>query len=457
MDNRVFLYHKENLSYPQNFNDFPNEISKGVDLILDKLNSDKPFYKEELCAGDTIIIKPNLVTTMNYHFELDNKRQEAVTTNPSIIAAVIEYFYPFIGSNGKIIIADSPIEAVDFKSMTEKTGIAALVNYYQNKNYPVELLDIRDFRVIPRRIIHDVRLGMRSFNIGLFQKKKLSGDPKGYVQVDLGELSQFTGFKKMKQLRFYHPHFRKPLEAHKTNKHIYCISRTVLEAKLIINLPKMKTHKISGVTLAMKNNIGLTNKKFWLPHFTAGHPPKGDQFDHTPSFREKLTNWFRIIPIGFGNSLYIRFPTVNNSTQNVKMPIYNGSWPGNDTLWRVVADVAKIIEFSDSNGAVHEKPQRRIINILDGVIAGEGNGPLGASPKKCGLLLGSLNMLHLDLAATRLMGFNPEKLPYLKKNAALAINITSNELELPFFNFIPPERWESLVDQQWTGYLHQNK
>ena len=45
-----------------------------------------------------------------------------------------------------------------------------------------------------------------------------------------------------------------------------------LGADAVINIPKLKTHKKSGVTLALKSCIGLTNEKYWLPHYTEGSP-----------------------------------------------------------------------------------------------------------------------------------------------------------------------------------------
>ena len=57
----------------------------------------------------------------------------------------------------------------------------------------------------------------------------------------------------------------------------------VLGADAVINIPKLKTHKKSGVTLALKSCIGLTNEKYWLPHYTAGTPAEdGDEFPFWP-------------------------------------------------------------------------------------------------------------------------------------------------------------------------------
>ena len=57
------------------------------------------------------------------------------------------------------------------------------------------------------------------------------------------------------------------------------ISRTILDADCVINLPKLKTHKKTGVTLCMKNLVGINGNKNWLPHHRLGTPAQGgDQF-----------------------------------------------------------------------------------------------------------------------------------------------------------------------------------
>ena len=83
--------------------------------------------------------------------------------------------------------------------------------------------------------------------------------------------------------------------------------------------------------------------------------------------------------------------------------IRGGAWYGNDTLWRTVADLYKIIEFGDLDGNIRERPQRKLFCIIDGIIAGEGNGPLEPREKHCGTLIAGEDLLAADLVAIRLM------------------------------------------------------
>ncbi len=49
------------------------------------------------------------------------------------------------------------------------------------------------------------------------------------------------------------------------------------------------------------------------------------------------------------------------------------------------------------------------INIIDGVVAMEGNGPASGTLRRTGLLLGSANPFALDLACAHIMGYAPEE------------------------------------------------
>ena len=52
--------------------------------------------------------------------------------------------------------------------------------------------------------------------------------------------------------------------------------------------------------------------------------------------------------------------------------VRNGSWHGNDTIWRAVVDLNKILLYADGEGVMRDTPQRRYYAIVDGVVAGEG-------------------------------------------------------------------------------------
>ncbi|MBI2672373.1 DUF362 domain-containing protein [Candidatus Woesearchaeota archaeon] len=54
------------------------------------------------------------------------------------------------------------------------------------------------------------------------------------------------------------------------------------------------------------------------------------------------------------------------------------------------------------------------LNIVDGLIAMEGNGPAAGTPKKLNLILIGKNSFTVDLLCTKLFGFDLDYVPYLK-------------------------------------------
>ena len=99
--------------------------------------------------------------------------------------------------------------------------------------------------------------------------------------------------------------------------------------------------------------------------------------------------------------------------------IRSGHWYGNDTLWRAILDVNRIIIYCDSTGIIHNTPQRRYVAIIDGVVAGEKNGPMAAEPKKCNMIGLSFNALIGDMMISKLMGFDYKKIPSIAKGFEL--------------------------------------
>jgi hypothetical protein len=216
---------------------------------------------------------------------------------------------------------------------------------------------------------------------------------------------------------------------HRLGEHRYLIAGTVLDADLIINLPKMKTHQKSGVTGALKNLVGINGSKAYLVHHQIGYPSQGgDEFPEGSSrlfywqarWREKLQKCspvlFRIAKAGWEFLKYIRGIKTVGTAKNLSGNFYmaSGSWYGNDSVWRMVYDLNLIVRFAPRpGGRLSSTPQRVMLSIMDGIIAGEGNGPLQPIPVKTDVLLASTNSFLVDLAMSKLMGFDYRKIRLL--------------------------------------------
>ncbi len=148
--------------------------------------------------------------------------------------------------------------------------------------------------------------------------------------------------------------------------------------------------------------------------------------------------------LGFGKAM--SRPVFGSSSKVVRA----GNWHRNDTTWRMCLDLNRILFFGQPDGTLgglRGLRKRAYLAIADGIVAGEGNGPLDPDPVEAGLVLGGVNPVSVDAAAAVLMGFDPEKL-------ALLVNATRN-VAYPLSEC----KWEqvSLISnvERWCGPLGQ--
>lgn len=166
----------------------------------------------------------------------------------------------------------------------------------------------------------------------------------------------------------------------------------VLESDFIIDLPKIKTHVMTGMTCAVKNLFGCV-----------------------PGLQKA--------------EFHMRFPD-------------------REQFGEMLVDLCETVAPA--------------LTIADGIVALEGDGPAGGSPKVLGILLGSEDPYLLDLAAAKLIGIAPQKVPYLAaamrrglcaqsfSDEALAPN--SDPL-MPVSDFVLPSSYADITfgDQVPTG------
>jgi hypothetical protein len=229
----------------------------------------------------------------------------------------------------------------------------------------------------------------------------------------------------------------------------------------VINAPKLKTHKKAGITCALKNMVGINGDKSWLPHHRAGAPPQGgDEYpkmSFVKSFESTAIDCLRRNPM-FWCAVRKIYHAVKkeDSSCRVTYDTREGSWYGNDTIWRTILDLNTILFYSDKNGVLKDSVQRKYFVVVDGILAGEGDGPIRSTPKKAGLIVSGLNPVNVDYACAKIMGFNPDKIKQIKKaaenkkhmltNGESTQDIKSNVSELPSLNFAPPSGWAGYLE-----------
>lgn len=434
----------------------PNPIYAMVEALFRELSLDRgragtPEWNplgDLISRGDRVIVKPNLVSSRNLHEKITGDKLWASSTHGALLRPVLDYALRATGPSGSVRVVDSPVEGCEIEKVAGPLGIFAVIDHLRRGGADVDFVDLRYFRVAPYFALDDVRRGGISYNLGLLVRTKLRGDLRGYQVVDLGERSAFArkGAPPGSRLRFHRSHYETPVSHHTGGKNEYSLPRTVLDADVVINLPKMKTHKKTGVTLALKSVIGITNEKYWLPHFTAGDPSVGgDEFDRPRSLGERVEDKLSRFPLPGDHSLVARLARPGAAPK-----VIDGSWEGNDTLWRTILDLNRILFFVDRNGVLRDEPVRRYLALVDGIVAGEGEGPLGATPVTAGTLVGGFDPAIVDATAAEEMGLDPARMAMIREAFGMLSGGSLGERVIrrdgPRFDrkFRAPRSWPSL-------------
>ncbi|MFH1719657.1 MAG: DUF362 domain-containing protein [Planctomycetota bacterium] len=410
-------------------------------------------FADIIGPGDKVLIKPNLVT--HEHF-LGREALYSTVVHGSVIRPVIDYVYKALQGRGSVIIADNPLERADFQSLMEFTGIQQLVDKLVQRGYRgLEVIDLR-----PRILKEDRR--------GNFYHERLPGDPLGYVDVDLGKDSLFAEFDDDPDVHYYtladptvdHMDPKCVRESltdkyHNSSTHTYIVSKTILDADVIINVAKLKSHCKAGVSLTLKNMIGMVYQKDCMPHHRPGPPPKGDSFPQYPASHyvasrklyRTLRKWFHIHRVpgfrSFRNILQKNKILIGQHTEH-------GNWKGNDTIWRTVLDLNRIAAYADKAGKMQDTPQRRQFGLVDGIVSQQGEGPMAGKSVPTSIIVGGLNPVLVDALAVKAVGLDYR----LFKSVARAPGIdrwklmgdsepdlSFPDIELPNIGFELPRGW----------------
>ena len=404
--NHVYLYQqpKTSIGYDVLGEECINIIKMAVEIV-------KP--------GNKVVIKPNFVRQCS----LESKEWIHVITNPILIREVLYAVTDRLNGNGEVVILDVPQEDSDFNMIVKNTGLQKIVKEVQKTTkVPISFVDIR----IERKV---------TCNGIIVKRIKQPGDPKGYKKVNLKNNSSFYG--KINKDYYGADYDREAARNyHNEVDNSYVISGSVLDCDVYINMPKWKTHKIGGMTCCLKNAVGVIGVKNCIPHHTIGSPEtNGDAYPHMDNkskienglkkFAHKMLN--KGIPfIGYFVTLakYIASPFLGKPMETIR----SGHWYGNDTLWRAILDLNKIILYADKNGVMKDAPQRKYIAIIDGIIAGEKNGPMMPELKKCGVIGIAYSPLLGDTVMAKMMGFDYRKIPCINEGYCLDKYVLNNKI-----------------------------
>lgn len=374
------------------------------DLGLDAARCDTPNWNPIgalVPPGARIVVKPNWVL----HENEGPGGIECLFTHASVVRAVIDY--ALLANPASIVVGDAPVQVCNLPLLL-RNGFDDLLTYYRSANAPVVFKDFR--RTVSVR--SDSALDVHG------EQKPLDD----YVLVELGTnslLEPISGDAEKFRVTMYDP--RKLQENHGPGRHRYLVARDIIDADLVINVPKLKTHKKAGVTLALKNLVGINGSKEFLPHHRKGAADRGgDNYDrHSLPKRtlENILDWLNHHldkPRLYGRGATLAYKLLYFDKIRGRSIDVEGGWHGNDTVWRMCLDLNKILLFADETGRLCKTPQRTTLHITDGIIAGEGDGPLAPDPVCFGGIIGGLNPAAHDWVVTRLMGLDPERIAIVR-------------------------------------------
>lgn len=241
-----------------------NSVYKGVRELfrlsgLDEGNCGTPGLNPlgaYVRPGDRVLVKPSLVMDVNP----SGNGANCLYARPSAIVTVVDYVCVALDGTGEVVIAHAPMQSCDFERLVEQSGLAELVVWYSVRGVDAVLKGLRD-----------LRSGETSG--GLEQQ---IGGARGRV-INLGQENSFCGFPsgRIGALRIANYDPRELRSHHGSAQHEYCVAAELLEADVIVSLPRANTHRKAGVTGALKNTVGVNARQEYLPRHASGSAAKG--------------------------------------------------------------------------------------------------------------------------------------------------------------------------------------
>ena len=410
-----------------------NRLISLIDKVIDnRLNNTD-------IADKRILIKPNWVR----HSKI-KEDEWCLRTHDNFLLATLEYMLRL--KPKEVMIGDAPIQGCHWSKMVTSELKNAIEKLSKKYDIPVE---IKDFR----RVHFD-----RELNNAIEQKEPL----EDYVIFDVGKKSYLEPITEKGKNNFrvtvYNPDRFK--ESHRPGVHKYCISKELFDADVVISLPKVKTHQKAGITAALKNIVGLNGDKDFLPHHRVGGTDFGG--DCYPG-GSKLRYWSELsldnANRNKGKWLYSIWIKVTSLLWRLSLPkkVHSlaAGWYGNDTTWRMVMDLNQIIYFGNKNGKLSDKRQRLFFSLCDGIIGGQGDGPLKPEQLPLGVLSFTNTSSWNDLVLSQIMGMESEKIPLLvsaksfEKDAKIEFNLNGDFVNYKDFSKLAIQ---AEMPPGWTNY-----
>ena len=405
--------------------DGENEIAQAICRNAENLGwaeAERGAFGKMIREGARVLVKPNFVL----HKNQGRAGLLPLITNQSIVKAVVAEVLK--ANPSQVTVGDAPIQSCDFAELLGLTKLDEWAAELQKRE--PRFKGITDFR----RTVSTFKNGVRSA-----QENRRAAE--NYVLFNLGKdslLEPLTDGKDSFRVTNYDP--RLMAKTHSPGNHQYLVAREVIEADVVINLPKLKTHKKAGITNALKNLVGINGNKEFLPHHRIGGAAiGGDCYPDSDFIKRGLEFVFdrqnmtdsplkgkMLATIG---TQFERMMRLTGDETGVE-----GAWSGNETVPRLCVDLNRVLLYGRPDATFGEVVQRQVLHIVDAVIAGQGDGPLASDELPLGLVLAGVNASAIDWVGAYLLGYDAGKIPLLKHSFAdfrwRIADFQPNEIEL---------------------------
>lgn len=420
---------------------FLQEYYSNIELLKEKIAiaGDGILNSPEVIRCKKILLKPNWV--------LHSRKPDdeiCLRTNDAFILAALEVILEHQPSS--VLIGDAPVQGCAWDKMLSSKFLSEIDNLSKKYDIPIRT---KDFRRV-------------TFNPELNNPVRERNPISDYLIFDLGKESQLepiSSDKNIFRVTNYDPD--RLAQSHRKGVHKYCITKELFEADVVISMPKVKTHQKTGITCALKNLVGVNGDKDYLPHHRIGGVGfGGDCYPGRNIFRLGAEYLLDMANRRQGKFLYK--PLVFSATviwklsNPKKVHDLAAAWHGNDTTWRMVMDLNKIAIYGKADGTIAPTPQRQLFSLCDGIIGGQGDGPLRPVPLPLGIISFTNHSGLNDICMATLMGFDYKKIPLL---ANQMIILNSDDTEIMFdgakvnLKELAKQSIETLPPPGWVEYF----
>ncbi len=398
-------------------------------------------------TGKRLFLKPNWVR----HDQKPDHDFWCLRTHDEFVLAALEYFLRL--QPASVVIGDAPVQSCKWDLAINAGFTKQIADLSTRYNIPVTVKDYRRVTFDPSR------------NVVETNRSSLSD----YTIFDLGRDSF------LEPVSYSAPHpFRvtsydpsRLAESHGPGYHRYCITNELFKSDLVISMPKIKTHQKAGITAALKNIVGLNGDKDYLPHHRKGGVADGgDCYPGTNFLRRRSEQLLDFANTRKGHFSYFIAVRLAALLWRLSFPTrvhdLNAGWWGNDTTWRMVMDLNNIALYGNADGKIMPEVQRKFYSLCDGIIGGQGNGPLQPDPLNLGVVSFTNHSGMHDVVCALLMRFDYRKINMLRTVFNLSENdgvrffinnrpCALNDFQQQSIPTVPPPGWVAHLTPQPVG------